>query len=159
MADDEEYGNNDENEEEEDDDLEFAEDDVEPDGDADAEDDKEPIKPEEEYEEDHDDDDDVNEYKRLLAQKLKQEQHTFNHMTKYEVAALIGLRAQQISEGCPVFIEVPEGMKDPSKIAEEELRKGKLPLMLERPLPARKLASFYYETRTLNELANVIPPM
>jgi DNA-directed RNA polymerase subunit K/omega len=47
-------------------------------------------------------------------------------MTIYEKAAIIGIRATQISEGSPVLVDVPEGIEDVIQIAEMELAQKKL---------------------------------
>lgn len=48
------------------------------------------------------------------------------YMTIYEKAAIIGIRATQISEGSPVLVDVPEGIEDVIQIAEMELAQKKL---------------------------------
>ena len=56
-------------------------------------------------------------------------------ITRYEKARIIGARALQISFQAPVLIEVPEGVHNPIKIAELELRKKVLPITVRRHLP------------------------
>jgi DNA-directed RNA polymerase subunit K/omega len=48
----------------------------------------------------------------------------------YERANLIGIRATQIENGAPVFVDVPEGLEDVIEIAEMELAQKKLPLII-----------------------------
>ena len=48
----------------------------------------------------------------------------------YERANLIGIRATQIENGAPVFVDVPEGLEDVIEIAEMELAQKKLPLIV-----------------------------
>ena len=56
---------------------------------------------------------------------------TFN-LTKYEIARLIGTRAQMIANGSPKTInDYPVGAT-PREIAELELKSGKLPLTIRR---------------------------
>ena len=53
-------------------------------------------------------------------------------LTKYEVARLIGARALQLSMGAPPLIKVTSSRKSFIQIAEEELTKGLLPLVVAR---------------------------
>ena len=48
----------------------------------------------------------------------------------YERANFIGIRATQIENGAPVFVDVPEGLEDVIEIAEMELAQKKLPLIV-----------------------------
>jgi len=48
----------------------------------------------------------------------------------YERTNLIGIRATQIENGAPVFVDVPEGLEDVVQIAEMELAQKKLPLII-----------------------------
>lgn len=59
-------------------------------------------------------------------------------MTKYEKAEIIGLRAAQISNGSPIYID-PKGETDVGRIALMELLQGKLPMKIERTLPNGKI--------------------
>jgi DNA-directed RNA polymerase subunit K/omega len=51
-------------------------------------------------------------------------------LTKYEVARLIGARALQLSMGAPPLIKVIEERTSFIRIAEEELDKGVMPLVV-----------------------------
>ena len=53
-------------------------------------------------------------------------------LTKYEVARLIGARALQLSMGAPPLIKVTSSRLSFIQIAEEELVKGILPLVVFR---------------------------
>ena len=53
--------------------------------------------------------------------------------TKFEIARIIGARALQISMGAPLLTKTSE--KDTVKIAEDELKKGVLPITIKRPIP------------------------
>jgi len=53
-----------------------------------------------------------------------------NVLSLYEFTSCLGLRATQISEGCPVLIDVPEGMENPEEIALLEIKAGKCPLII-----------------------------
>lgn len=155
MADDEtDFNDYEEDEGTDDDDFDFDnEDETEAEAEPDDED------KESKLEEDDDsigleDDDELTDFQKLLVINQKQEFKTPNRMTKYELAALIGFRAQQIAEGAQPYVEVGQ-LTDPSEIALKELNEGKLPFIIERPLPSSKIGKFTYEIRTLNELINV----
>lgn len=55
-------------------------------------------------------------------------------LTKFEKARLIGIRATQIANGANSTLII-KGMHDPIKIAEEELKQGKIPIVIVRTLP------------------------
>ncbi len=57
-----------------------------------------------------------------------------NYMTKYEKAQVLGLRATQISMNAKVEIDTG-GETDPLRIAQMELRLGKIPFIIRRHLP------------------------
>lgn len=59
---------------------------------------------------------------------------TARYMTKYERARVLGTRAQQISMGAPVMVELV-GETDPLMIAHKELRHKKIPITIRRYLP------------------------
>jgi DNA-directed RNA polymerase subunit K/omega len=60
------------------------------------------------------------------------ERNTGYNLTKYEIARLIGTRAQMIANGSPKTISnYPKGAS-PREIAELELRAGKCPLTIRR---------------------------
>lgn len=57
-------------------------------------------------------------------------------MTRYELARVLGTRAQQIASGAPIHVEVTADLKeDPLNIAAKELRAGMLDLIVRRRLP------------------------
>ena len=56
-------------------------------------------------------------------------------LTKYERAKVLGARAEQINSGAPSLVRVPQHMIDGYDIAEIELKEGKLPFIIRRPLP------------------------
>jgi DNA-directed RNA polymerase subunit K/omega len=59
------------------------------------------------------------------------DKNVFNNVLfKYEFTACLGLRATQISEGCPVLVDVPEGIESPEEIAIMEMKAGKCPLII-----------------------------
>ena len=65
------------------------------------------------------------------------EGQTTPYLTKYEKARVIGARALQISKNSPILIstEIRGDETDPIKIAEMELREGKIPFIIRRYLP------------------------
>lgn len=81
-------------------------------------------------------------------------------MTKYEFNQIIGLRANQIALGSPAFVDVSnlqiKTNMDLRKVALQELREGKLPYILKRPLPNSKHE--YYRIKEL-DLAAVLHMM
>merc|ERR1711991_1079572 len=62
------------------------------------------------------------------------ERQTTPFLTKYERARVLGVRALQISMGAPLMVELG-GETDPLKIAEKELKDGKIPITIRRHLP------------------------
>ena len=77
-------------------------------------------------------------------------------LSKYELTALIGYRAQQLAEGAPPYVVVKPGM-DAIAIAIEEFVQGQMPLLIERPYPTNKMTHVKYEVFRLDELINLIP--
>ncbi len=56
-------------------------------------------------------------------------------LTRYELVRIISIRAQQIAAGSPLFLdedEIPKGVDDPVELAKLELKKGRLPILIER---------------------------
>ncbi len=51
-------------------------------------------------------------------------------LTKYEIARIIGARALQLSMGAPPLIKVKDGSKTFIQVAEEELEKKTIPLVV-----------------------------
>lgn len=52
--------------------------------------------------------------------------------TKYEVARLIGARALQLSMGAPPLVKVTDMKASFIEVAEDELEKGIIPLVVQR---------------------------
>ena len=63
---------------------------------------------------------------------------TYPFITLYEKTKIIGLRANQISQGAKPFITVPEHVTDVKDIARLELEQKRLPFIIKRPLPNGK---------------------
>jgi len=62
-------------------------------------------------------------------------------MTTYEFNQIIGLRTMQLSLGAVSFVKIEENIKsnmELRKIALEELKLGKLPFIVKRPMPNNK---------------------
>ena len=60
---------------------------------------------------------------------------TYPFLTLYEKTKIIGLRANQLSQGGRPFVAVPEHMTDVREIARLELEQKKLPFIVKRHLP------------------------
>ena len=56
------------------------------------------------------------------------------YMSKYEKTRILGLRALQISKGSPIMVDY-KNETDPLRIAQMELRQGKIPMIIRRVLP------------------------
>lgn len=69
--------------------------------------------------------------------KVSLTNNTIPILTKYEKANIIGERAMQIAMGAPTLIDVGS-IKDPREIAIKELKQGKLPFLIRRPMPGKK---------------------
>lgn len=87
--------------------------------------------------------DDVIEFQEKLMTKAKvyeklyhQKYRTTNRLTKFERAAILGIRAEMIAEGA---LHMDAGdVIDPRKIAKMELDANLIPMLVERPLPGKK---------------------
>jgi DNA-directed RNA polymerase I, II, and III subunit RPABC2 len=60
---------------------------------------------------------------------------TYPFLTLYERTKIIGLRANQLSQGARPFIVVPPEVTDVKDIARLELAQKRLPYIIKRPLP------------------------
>jgi DNA-directed RNA polymerase subunit K/omega len=60
---------------------------------------------------------------------------TYPFLTLYERTRIIGLRANQLSQGARPFITIPKHITDVRDIARLELAQKKLPFIVKRPLP------------------------
>jgi DNA-directed RNA polymerases I, II, and III subunit RPABC2 len=70
----------------------------------------------------------------VLEETLQASKKTLPILTKYERARIIGLRAQQIARGAPLYID--RGLEtEPIRLAEMELVERKLPFIVRRRLP------------------------
>lgn len=60
---------------------------------------------------------------------------TQNYLTTYERARIIGVRAEQIARGAPVYLDSRPVHSNPISLAEKELNEGRTPLLVRRTLP------------------------
>ena len=60
--------------------------------------------------------------------------NTYPYMTKYEMARIIGVRAEQLGRNAPTLIKPPPGVTD-YEIARLEILQGRCPWIIARPLP------------------------
>jgi len=60
---------------------------------------------------------------------------TYPFVTLYERTRIIGLRANQLSQGARPFIPIPPQVTDVREIARLEFAQKKLPFIVQRPLP------------------------
>ena len=73
---------------------------------------------------------------RDADKNIMDENHTtIPILTKYEYTRILGVRASQIENGSPLFIDVSDTLIDSYLIAREELHQKKLPFIVKRPLP------------------------
>jgi DNA-directed RNA polymerase I, II, and III subunit RPABC2 len=56
-------------------------------------------------------------------------------LTQYEKTKIIGMRANQLSQGARPYISIPEYMTDVGEIARLELTERRLPFIISRPMP------------------------
>jgi DNA-directed RNA polymerase subunit K/omega len=76
---------------------------------------------------------------------------TTNFLTKYEYTRILGMRAQEIAKGSQVYVDVGD-IKDPIQMAEKEIREGKCPYIIERPIPGKIINKPEMEPRRVSEL-------
>ena len=67
-------------------------------------------------------------------QKYKTTNVSSNVLSKYEKTTIIGLRAQQLSEGAQALTEIPKDTDDVVQIAKKEFVERKLPFIVRRTL-------------------------
>jgi len=85
---------------------------------------------EEPADDDHDDtDEDEERQEDDIAIEIVRK--TTSVLTKFEIARLIGTRAQMIANGAPRMVNAPKGTT-PREIAEMELKANKMPLIIRR---------------------------
>jgi len=82
-------------------------------------------------------------------------------MTKYEFNELISLRTTHLSLGAIPFVQLPEDLKVTGnmqlrKIALQELKEGKLPYLVKRPMPNHKVEYWKVREMDLSSVRNLI---
>jgi DNA-directed RNA polymerase subunit K/omega len=82
-------------------------------------------------------------------------------MTKYEFDQLIGLRTMHLSKGAVPFVVLPKDFSIKSnielrKIAIEELLSGKMPYIIERPMPDKKSEFWHVKDLNLQAIRHMI---
>jgi len=71
-----------------------------------------------------------------VSEALNKPKTTIPYLTKYEKAALIGFRAEEISRGAEAVIDpVKHGLTDTIAIARKELEERVIPCIIKRQLP------------------------
>ena len=84
-------------------------------------------------------------YNKIMA-NIDHPKVSKNIMTKYEFDQIISLRTTQISLGSPAFVDVSDlkihSNMELRKIALREIKEGKLPFIIKRPLPNNKFEYF-----------------
>lgn len=71
-------------------------------------------------------------------------------LTKFEYTRILGLRATQIENNSPLFIDIDDSVIDSYIIARKELEAKRLPFIVCRPLPGGKIE--YWD---INDLENL----
>lgn len=67
-------------------------------------------------------------------EKLKESYKTRPYLTKYEKTKVLSERTQQLCNGADSFLKNPESYSCVDEIALEELRQGKIPFIIRRPV-------------------------
>jgi DNA-directed RNA polymerase I, II, and III subunit RPABC2 len=56
-------------------------------------------------------------------------------LTVFEQAKVLGFRTNQLAQGAPPYVDVPEHVSDCLEIAKLELEQRRLPFIIKRPMP------------------------
>lgn len=96
-------------------------------------------------------DDELNNQLNILSENIElivhpDERITSNYLSKLEYSYVIGLRAEDISKGAPIYVDY-KGLSDPIDIANKELYDNKFPISVKRHIGLNK-----YEIWDCNEL-------
>ena len=65
-----------------------------------------------------------------------------NKLSKFEKVRILGQRAEQISMGAPILVDIT-GLTDALSIAEKEFRERKIPFIVERTYPDNKIKKLH----------------
>lgn len=113
---------------------------------------------EEEKEEDLDEDEDLGIEKEQYAKQIavmiipKEKRRTSNRISLFEFVNAIGTRAEAIANGDEIYIPI-ENKETSLEIAEAEIRAGKCPFIIERPIyKDNKNGTIWVEHWSLREL-------
>ena len=79
----------------------------------------------------------IDNYDLSKYKSVKNQPNTFNRLTKYERANILGIRAQQLTSGAPTLLPKSEieGLISVTDIAKKELENNLIPLIITRPYP------------------------
>ena len=77
----------------------------------------------------------LNEYDITKYNTTKKQPISYNKLTKYEKASIIGIRSQQLTSGAKPLIKDYKNITDVKVIAKMELEQNKIPLIIARPYP------------------------
>lgn len=82
-------------------------------------------------------------------------------MTKYEFDQVIGLRTMHLSKGAVPFVDLAPDFNIKSnielrKIAIQELMEGRLPYIIERPMPDKKSEFWHVKELSLQAVKHMI---
>ena len=83
-----------------------------------------------------------------LYLKFTKDKKLHPYLTQFERVKILSLRAEQIENGSPVLIEVPNHLTDSREIAEQEYREKKIPFIVRRYINSN------YEDWKLTEFLN-----
>lgn len=82
-------------------------------------------------------------------------------MTKYEFNQIIGLRTIHLARGAIPFVEIPQKIEKNMNlrgIALEELKEGKLPYIIKRPMPNGKTEYWKINDLSLISVRHLLRP-
>ena len=81
----------------------------------------------------------------------------YKHISKYEMTRILGFRSQQIAEGSPIYVEIPQDVIDPLEIAILEYNLGLIPVLLIREYNNEKPGETIETINTLDSLIKFNP--
>ena len=82
-------------------------------------------------------------------------------MTRYEFNQIIGLRTTHLLKGAPPFVELPDDFSiksniDLRKIAIRELKEGRMPYIIERPMPDKTCEYWHVKELSLQSVRHLL---
>ena len=90
----------------------------------------------------------IKDHREIYANIYKTQKKLQPFLTKYERARLIGVRAQQLSNGATALVDTTN-LKDVVQIAEEELKQRVIPLIIRRSLANGKYEDWKIDEFTI----------